>query len=443
MKYVVALLSTAMVIAALLSIPNAAAQEKQTLTADDFAGAIELTGNAGSLLSLTIPETVYRGLMRPNVEDIRVFDADGNPAPFLIRPVRGTVEQFPDREVPILAWNENTRRFSAPGVEINASGVAVTISGERGETGDNVYLADLSALEIPPSKLILDFEKNLHFNAILTIRSSDDLVQWKDYGKLQTAAFFDSPGANRNEFDIPRGRYLLLHFGGRIPAIESGSVRFDPAETPILGETHFTGTRSDDGKKVLYNTGGCFPVANIKFILSKPDSIKVVVRESRELPPDDKSWLWSKVGETVIFRIETPGKEPSLNVSFDTAGFSGPYWEIETQGEQVFTEVPVLSVIWETQELVFLARGQGPWILAYGNENSGPVSFMSAGEEEVFPAVITNTAYKLREKTADSGPRWKQIVLWVVLVLAAAALSAMAFYIIKSAKSEGQDDKSQ
>ena len=409
---------------------DAGAQDKNSFKPEDFAGTIELTGNAGSLLSLTIPETVYRGLKRPDLGDLRVYDAAGNPVSFLVRKVQGTMETLPEKTVPVFSWDKNTRRFNAPGIEINTSELAVTITGQRGEERDNVYLADLSGLETAPSKLILDFEKSEFFNALLNIRSSDDLVQWNSYGKIQTAAFYNSPGTDRNEFDIPSGRYLLLNFEGKVPAINSGIVRFDPAEIPVLGETFFQGTKNADGKKILYHTGGCFPAAKIKFILSQPDSIRVIVRENNK-----NTEYWSSVGETIIYRIETPGKETSMSGAFLTTGFSGPYWEIEALGELIFTEIPVLSLIWETKELVFLARGEGPWVLAYGNENCGAAeSLFSVGKEVIFPAKIGLQRYAEQNMNIDSGAARKEILLWSVLILSAAVLSGLAVYIINTAR---------
>ena len=424
---------------ALFYLSDAAAQEKQNFGPDDFEWTMELTGNAGSLLSLNISETIYRGIKRPDLGDIRVYDAEGNPAPFLIRTVRGTVETLPEKTVPLLAWDKNTQRFSASGIEINTSELAVTITGQTEEERGSVYLADLSGLETAPSKLILEFEKNDYFNALLHIRSSDDLAEWKDYDKIQAAVFYDSPGTDKNEFDIPQGRYLLLNFDRNIPGLHSGLVHFDPAEIPLLGETHFSGTKSADGKKILYNTVGCFPAAKIKFILSQPDSIRVTVRESAQ---PENSRRWSSIRETVIYRIQTPEKEPSMNGALDAAGFSGPYWEIEALGEQVFTEIPVMSLLWETRELVFLARGQGPWILAYGNENcEQAVSFLSIGNEEIFPAITGKLQYTEQVKDGDFGSSLKQIILWSVLVLSTTVLSGLAVYIIKSVKNGEQTIK--
>jgi hypothetical protein len=405
----------------------------------DFAGTLELAGNPGSLLSFPIPEEVYRGLERPDMGDMRIYDSRGNPAPFLVRGMAGTAAVPPEQNVPLLVWNEKARRFTGPSadIEINVSGIGLTINPLSG--GENsLYLADLSGFEEgqKPSKLVLDFEGDEFFNASLSIRKSDDLAQWENYGKIQTAAFFNNPGTDRNEFDIPQARYMLLDFDGTIPQVNSALVRFDPVEIPPApGETSFAGIKSADGKFAEYRTEGRFPVVKLRFSLSRPDSIRCVIRE-RESGEDP----WRYAGEESIYRIETPGQPPLTNGPADLPG-AGPHWELEALGEQLFTEVPQLTLLWETRELVFLASGEGPWTLAYGSGKYGPVesSLQIREGTEIFPALPGRGLYRKPETAgAKAGTeKWKQTVLWGVLGLAAAVLSVLALYVIKSIKNGG------
>jgi hypothetical protein len=427
--------------------------------AGDFAGTIELSGNPGSLLSFEIPEDVYRGLERPDMGDIRIYDSRGNPAPFFVRGAKGVITFPPEKNVPVLVWNEQAGRFTSPGVEINVSGTAITINpsaetrprtdtsggpaggrtgGPAGNPADGLYLADLSGLsgDPPPSKIVLDFEGDDFFNARLSIRKSDDLARWEDYGRTQTAAFYNNPGTDRNEFDIPRARYLLLEFNGTTPPVASAAVRFDPVEIPAaLRETSFAGTKSAGGKTVRYHTEGRFPVRKLLFSLAEPDSIRFTIK-SRSGEED----AWSAAGESVVYRIEAPGEAPFVNGPVE-AGGRGPWWEIEALDEQLFAEVPRMALLWEAREIVFLARGDGPWTLAYGGADYGPPESSLSGVRdgmEIFPAALGRARYAKPETGGRAGPeRWKQAALWGVLILAAAILSGLAVYIIKSTKNGG------
>jgi hypothetical protein len=404
--------------------------------AEDFAGKIAITGNSGSLLRFEIPEELYRGLKRPDMGDIRIYDSQGNPAPFLVRSPKKTITIPPEKPVPILVWDEKSGRFtsSSPGIEITVSGSAVTINPSGGAARNSeeggLYLADLSAFKADgprPSKLVLDFLENKFFNAAVSIRKSNDLSRWEDHGPIQTASFYNNPGTDRNEFDIPPARYILLDFNGKIPPVNQARVRFDPLESPAaLRKTVFTGTKDADGKKVYYYTEGCFPLQKLFFNLSRPDSIRVSIR-NRSTEQDH----WQYCGETTVYRIEAPGKESVANEPIDVF-HRGSYWELTISGEQVWTEVPAMELLWEPLEIVFLARGAGPWTLAYGNSEYEPQRspLDVQDQSEIFPAVLGPASYSKPEEPGTE--RWKQGALWAILGLAAAILSGLALYIIKS-----------
>jgi hypothetical protein len=109
-------------------------------------------------------------------------------------------------------------------------------------------------------------------------------------------------------------------------------------------------------------------------------------------------------------------------------------------GEQLFAEVPRMALLWEAREIVFLARGDGPWTLAYGSGVYGPPeSSLSVGDgTETFPAALGRRSYAAPAAGEKPGTeRWRQIVLWGILGFAAAVLCGLAVYIVKSAKSGG------
>ncbi|MDR2767656.1 MAG: DUF3999 domain-containing protein, partial [Treponema sp.] len=219
-----------------------------------------------------------------------------------------------------------------------------------------------------------------------------------------------------------------------IPPVHSAAARFDPVEVPAAPrETSFTGIKSAGGKTVRYHTEGRFPVKKLLFSLAEPDSIRFTIK-SRNSEEED----WSVIGESVVYRIEAPGEAPFVNGPVEVRG-RGPWWEIEALGEQVFTEAPRMALLWEAREIVFLARGAGPWTLAYGSGGYGPSepSLNIRNGAEIFPAVPGPARYAKPETEKVETERWRQIVLWGVLGLAAAVLCGLAVYIIKSTKNGG------
>ncbi len=56
------------------------------LTVDDFAYGIKIDVPAGSAVAATsLPEQVYEDAYRRDLGDVRVFNADGEPVPHMIR----------------------------------------------------------------------------------------------------------------------------------------------------------------------------------------------------------------------------------------------------------------------------------------------------------------------------------------------------------------------
>jgi hypothetical protein len=207
-------------------------------------------------------------------------------------------------------------------------------------------------------------------------------------------------------------------------------------ESPApLRETSFSGTKLPGGKTVRYRTEGRFPVRKLLFSLTQPDSIRFTIKNRSSGEAD-----WSFAGESVVYRIEAPGNAPSVNGPADVRD-GGPYWEIEALGEQVFAEAPRMTLLWEAREIVFLARGEGPWTLAYGSGDYGPPESSLRVDDgtETFPALPGLSRYLKPENGEKAGTeRWRQIVLWSVLGFAAAVLCALAGYIIKSTKNGKQ-----
>jgi hypothetical protein len=418
---------------AVFALPLAPAQE---IKLSDFAGKIEVTGNAGSLLSLETPEALYRGIERADRGDIRVFDAGGNSVPFLLRPLKGEITVPADAAVPVLVWNETTRRFSpnsfASNLEINsASGdIAVSVRPES-ERDAALYLADLSAVEYPEqaAKLIVsfDFSGDIHFNARVGIKGSDDLVNWEDSGKTQIAAYYNNPGVDRNEFSIPPKKYILLEFDGNVPPVSGAAVRFNPAESPApLKKTSFEGTLSKDKKTASYNTAGHFPAKKIRFTLKEPASYRAALYSREDANAD-----WMYIDEVDIFRIADAAVKESRET--DIGYYSAPpLWKIESMGGHTFAETPLMELYWEGAELVFLASGKGPWTIAYGDalcEKAGESLAALAGEPAA-PAQVLNSGY------AKKGPGgFGQFVLWGSLGLAVILLTLLSVFIIKAMKS--------
>jgi hypothetical protein len=401
---------------------------------EDFAGSLVLTGAAGGLLRFEIPEDLYRGLERPDMGDIRVFDAQGLPVPFTIRETAGSSVDPPPVELPFFPWAEENDVSLPSGADIviDAEGTILNIKGRTGRPAAS-YLLDLSRLETAPSMLAVSLGKEGEiYNTAVRIYASADLARWREFGKSQVLAWFGEEGTGREFLELPPGenRYLLLKFDKTDLPPRNISARFAKVEAPpeakermISGEWY-----GGDKRRVRYDTGGFYPLRTIEFPLSQADSVEAVIRN--RFHGEDE---WRFAARINLFRFNGGNGEIITSGALETES-RAPYWELEAAGEAAFSSIPGCRIRWAVYELLFLGRGQGPWTLAWGNGEYGPQGGLpeaaGAGIEEARP--LGASQYRPRAVKAPREGGWGPLVLWGILLLAAAILSGLAFYIAKS-----------
>jgi hypothetical protein len=414
---------------------------------EDFAGAYELTGQKGGLLRLELPVEVFLGSERPDLGDLRIFNASGALVPYIIRIPPGQMVQPEPREIPFFVWKQGNEKTPPANtdIEINTSGGVVQIRNQSsGGDSSPVYLADLSALEQLPSELVIEADHGgNYFNTPVSLRYSADLSHWTAFDKKQILAFYGSAGANRDTLELPAAfaggenfRYLLLGMNKGAPPPVRMEARFDPSPVPAgIREKSIAGEKSGDGKTIGYNTGGFYPLFEADFVLSGADSLQVEI-SSRYWEDED----WNRLGRETVYRFASAAGETQKNKAFPVSS-SAPYWQLQALGERAFNEAPELVIRWKMRELVFLAQGEGPWTLAYGNAGCAPpeegeLPQLGDGDEGLLPALPTGLGrYEERKRgRIQEDHAYGVWLLWAVLILAAALLSALAFFIARSMK---------
>jgi hypothetical protein len=410
----------------------------------DFDGAMLVTGREGSLLLLEIPAEVYRGLRRPDMGDIRIYDAAEIPVPYTIRGRGGELFTPAPEEISFFAWNGGRENNlpSETDIEINTSGGVVRIKNQSLVPGSSrEYLADLSLTKFIPSALRINMDnRGNNFNAAVSVLYSGDLSSWRSLDRRQVLASFG--GTVQDTVDLsalhglPAVRYLLLRFDGGAPSPLGMTLIFSEQEKAAeYHELIFRGNLSSDRKKVNYLLEGFFPAESIDFILAEADSIPVLVK-NRGNEKDE----WSVRASGTLFRYNSADgtiRNPPFELNPGRNFTQAPFWELEASGELYFSAAPELLIRWKPGELIFPARGKGPWTLAYGNAACAPLGrgelFPLAGDAELQAAVFTGEARY--ERTSGAPPKERDYsiyFLWAFLAAAALILTILAFSIAKS-----------
>jgi hypothetical protein len=103
---------------------------------------------------------------------------------------------------------------------------------------------------------------------------------------------------------------------------------------------------------------------------------------------------------------------------------------------------PKLEGQWDTENVVFLARGTGPFMLAYGN---GSAAAASAALSSLLTGITVLPAQAGAPQSlggagrlllSPSGFSWKLTVLWGVLGIGVALLAWMAYRLARELGSE-------
>jgi hypothetical protein len=421
---------------------------------EDFSGSVTITGTEGRLLSLEIPEDVYRGLERGDRGDIRIFDAGNLPVPFVIRPLQGSAFTPPALDVPFFVWEQKDDSLPKAGTDIVIeSGTVVRIINKSGggntQKNTPVYLLDFSGFDYTPVSLILDIENESYYHSAVRLYSGGaDLVRWEESSRRQIVAWYGEArsggeadsGVNRNSLELPDTgmRYLLLKFEHPDLVLRSIAALFGEVEIPPPSrESAAGGAFAGGGRRIIeYDTKGFYPLVSLAFILPGADSIEADLKSRL-----NDSEEWRTLRRITLFRFS--GADGDLFNEPVEVSFSYPHWRLESHSFP-FAAVPECRFQWMPEELVFPARGKGPWTLAYGNADCGPLQSAAIGEllgrkadgPGIEKAVIGEPVY-IRQKGKGVFPfRIGQFLLWAILIIAVIVLTSLAWYIAKIMKKE-------
>jgi hypothetical protein len=451
---------------AVLMLPAALAAA-QSPSPDEFAWRAPLQLPEGaSLVRVELPAPALAKLQSADARDVRVFNAAGDPVPHAwITPATAAAKPLEDktRSYPALPLYTTTAASPPRGA------VQVQISGERGRESVWVHLDGEPAAGARRLNAVLfatreerqplaavDVQAQLPANTPVRIRvsTSPDLATWTPAPVRGRLFRFEGDGAPANlrlEFNPPlalRERYLRLDWDAQddvaITAVTGLRVPAAPAPKRVrieLPPWHETEAGTAD-----IVTGFATPLAAV--VLAAPrDNTLVPVRVFGR---NDNAQPWRPLGQTVVYRLGNNG-ETMTNPPLELQGASARSLRIvATHGTtlapaqlQVFAEFAPL-------QLVFVASGRGPFVLAAGRERSDaaalPMSTITGmlGERRIedLPAAEVGAATEAQPGRWNSlwpGTAGKPLMLWAVLGLGVLLLAAVAWSLLKQLNQGGRD----
>jgi hypothetical protein len=431
---------------------TAGAQEKPT----DFATQVPLSlSGEGPWYRLELPLAVQLNARQTDLSDVRVFNAAGEPQAYAL--ARKTAQIDDNRRLTDVKWfalyssADATER--APGVRVqssaNGSLVEVLPSSqlEAGEEELRGWLLDASGIKAPLQQLILDWTSEHDGFQRFSIEASDDLQQWQSWGDGQVARLtFADERVEQREVGLPgkSARYLRLLWNTpkstpilTSAQLQSASPRSLPL--PLVWSKALAGSSVKAGEYSWQLPMG-LDVERVQVAMDQPNSLAPVVLSGRR----DSSLPWQPLSSGLLYRLTQNGKDVVQN-ELQLSGQTVQQLKltVDERGGGLGAQAPTVKFAVRATQLVFLARGAGPYTLALGS------STVKAANLPLATLIPDYSAAKLAtlgwasvdggaavtsagsSVPAAVGTDWKKFGLWAVLLLSVLFLAAMAFSLLR------------
>jgi hypothetical protein len=442
------------------------AESDRVLEQNDFAWGISLEPTTSSpFYQLPLPPAVYQGVTRADLGDLRLFNSKGHLLPHeLLLPPLNKIDGESLQPVKLFPlYGSRTADLQLLSMRISRSTEQGQLTLEQRQLyreQDEVlrgYLLQLWEGEKRPKIQSLKLQwpaQSKGFIHQLRLEQSDDLSRWRplDIPAVMADLGFAGERLVRREIDLPikAARYIrLTRTDGELPvelvsvdAMISGRSVAQPQS--VLNIT--TVKRGEQPGEYLFEMPGRLPVTGMDLIPGERNTIVRATLYSR--PTEKAAWISRSSGR--VFRLmvnETPFEQTKLVLNRT----SDRYWKliVDETGGGLGEALPTIKINWLPHQLQFAARGEGPFLLAYGSARAKPsqgtslLNGFSALEQEqlVSESIVVGEPLELGGSTALSVERsydWKEWSLWGVLILATLLLGWMAWSTLRQMNRAGR-----
>ena len=428
----------------------------------DFSGSARITPSGGDALQrFTMPFEVYRDARR-DLADVRVFNARGEPVPIAmagepetVREAAVTVElpQFP-----VSSMAPATATAAARGAEVTirtADGMLVSVKGGGGRTNvpdttrTVAYVLDASQVKDPLRAMIFQWDAAPGSEVVcVSVDSSDDLQSWRGAGRgslvrlEQGGRVLEQP---RIAIGPLKAKYFRVTWCGPKFALKGVKGEFEPTIKPPE-RTKLT-VQAHAGEKpgeYVVDLGARLPVEQLRVVPAETNSVAVFNIATRDVPEE----AWRNVTSSAFYRLVRDGAEVQ-SPPRDVGRFIGRYWliRVDPQSGGLGRTPPALEVSYRPDQVVFVARGEAPFALAWGDPEAKsawvPVSSLIPSykmrDELKLPAAGVSDV-KSEGPPHGNWPGWaarmgpRKLTLWAVLALSVLVLGGIAWTLHRQMK---------
>lgn len=428
----------------------------------DFTNQVPLSiSGEGPWYRLDLPLALQLGARQADLADVRVFNAAGEPQAYaLVRePARHqqSEHQAAVKWFPLYDDAEATPATPRVRIQTGANGSLIEVQPEEElDAGEEVlrgWLLDTSTIKEPLTQLSLDWSSEREGFQRFSIEASDDLQHWRTWGEGQVARLsFADERIEQHDVSLPGlpARYLRLLWQvpqsapvlSQVLVQSSSNSRVAPA---LVWSDGIKGN-SPKPNEYTWTLPAALAVERVQISLDQPNSLAPVDLFGRY----DPNGSWEPLESGMLYRLTQNGQDALQNeLPMRGETLRQLKLQVDDRGGGLGAEAPVLRVAVHPVQLVFLARGPGPYRLAIGNPTvvgaQLPLSTLMPGADEqrlaaigvAQPATTPVIVTAPPPSAAMPASNWKRISLWLVLVIGVLALAAMAISLVR-ARPKGQ-----
>ena len=426
----------------------------------DFRTQAEVTTTSKDALHrVTLPFEAYRDT-KPDFGDLRIFNAAGEALPLAFTGEPDAVRsELPPVSLPLFPVSAQAQSKVAGNnldvvVRSNADGTIVSVQGRPAskpaprKTTIVAWLLDASQVTGSIRALVVDWDvvPGTEFAGV-SVDASDDLKSWRRVAQSQLV-HLEQGGMKleqrRVDFGSLRARYLRItgeQAGFALKSVEA--LREDTVKPAPRVARAFGATPGAKPGEFAFDLGARIPIETVRVVVP-PNSVGPFSISTR----DGETGPWIPLASATFYRLMHGGGEiesPAIEVSRRSARYV--LIQLDPRSPGIGANMPSLEVQWRPGQIVFVARGHGPYTLAFGNREAQRAILalnqlmpdykqgaeMSIPEDKIVKVTtIIKSESPLRAVVGEVNQR--KLVLWLVLLAAVGVLGWMAWRLMRQVK---------